>query len=132
MFEVILANPAMAIVTVLIAVVSFFIGKLFFSTKEENHLLQNQMCASQLDVTNAINNVKIEMSTKAGELTEKIRIVQKDTLDEADRKYFTKEMAKRHDDRIEKLEILCAELKENSSKIPLIYSMVEKMQEKIG
>lgn len=124
-----LSNPTL---TIFLVILIIYVGKHFFTSKQEHNNTELQICATQMDLNNAIGNLNVEISKIIGQQNEKLRIVQKETLDDVDRKYFTKELAKGHDDRITKLEELCCELKADTGKIPVMYDMIKEIKDTLN
>lgn len=130
--ELITATVSNPTLTVFLVILIIYVGRHFFTSKQEHSLTEKQLCATQMDLNNAIGNLNVEISKIIGQQNEKLRIVQKETLDDVDRKYFTKELAKGHDDRIAKLEELCTELKSDTGRIPVMYDMIKEIKDTLN
>lgn len=132
--ELIIAHP---LTTILILVVMAMAGKyLFISKDSEKQIIKdlNDIVAKEETKISEVEHVfsddihKLELSIAKdfGNYNEKIRIVQKEILDEADKKYFTKEMAEKHNERITKMENIINEILPRLAKIDTIFDIMNK------
>lgn len=135
--ELILANPLLTLLGVLIVAV---VGKYLFMSKDsEKQIMQDLNNIAQkedkkiLDVehdfSNSMHQLELNIAKDFGSYGEKIRIVQKEILDEADKKYFTKELAEKHNERITKMERIIDEILPRLAKIDTIFDMMSKQNE---
>lgn len=113
--ELLLANPIIAILTVFIIAV---VGKYLFMSKD-----------SEKDINNDLHELELRFMEKFGMCSEKMRIIQKEVADEADKKYFTKEMAEKHNERITKMEEVIKEVLPRMEKLDVMYNIVTKNKE---
>lgn len=135
--ELILANPLLTLLGVLIVAV---VGKYLFMSKDsEKQIMQDlnniaqkedkKILAVEHDFSNSMHQLELNIAKDFGSYGEKIRIVQKEILDEADKKYFTKELAEKHNERITKMERIIDEILPRLAKIDTIFDMMSKQNE---
>jgi len=142
-FDFMINNPLLIII---IVAVSAFAGRYVFVSKDDEKKLEKDMnCQSQKidtglnsvrqECTGALHNLQLNMSEGFGQHSEKIRIVQKEIMDEVDRKYLSKEMNRKQEERIEKMDEVLTELRRDVSemkpymeKIDLIYDVVLELK----
>ena len=132
--EWILTNPYVAILVVGIVAI---VGKYFFIPKEkETTIVQGINDLSKVEdvkINNLeakfvkdIHDLELNIAKEFGQQSEKMRIIQKEINDEADKKFFTKEMAERHNERIAKMEEIVSAILPKLEKIDMIYDIVTK------
>lgn len=132
MWDAIWTHPLLSILIVAILSV---VGKYLFTSKSEGQELKNDInklgqksdsCDAELEknFTDALHETELKFTEKLGEQSEKIRIVQKEILDEANIKFFSKEMAMQHDDRIANLEEMMRQIVPRLEKIDILFEMM--------
>lgn len=135
--ELIIAHP---LTTILILAVMAMAGKYLFMSKDSEKQiikdLNNITSKENTKITEIerafsdnIHRLEISIAKDFGNYGEKIRIVQKEILDETDKKYFTKEMAEKHNERITKMESIINEILPRLAKIDTIFDMMNKQNE---
>lgn len=135
--EAMIAHPLTAILILIVMAVA---GKyLFISKDSEKQIIKdlNSVAKKEDDkisevehaFSDSIHKLEISIAKDFGAYGEKIRIVQKEILDEADKKYFTKEMAEKHNERITKMENIINEILPRLAKIDTIFDMMNKQNE---
>lgn len=120
MFEIICTHPLFIIGVVL---VSTYVGKYLWASKDDKNTVEKAF-------TSEIHQLELNLAEKFGNVGEKIRIVQKEILDEADDKYLSKEIGLRHDARIAKLEQMMLEISPRLVKIDTLYDFMNKQCDK--
>lgn len=134
MVEVISTHPLFTILCVLLIVV---VGKhLFMSKKDEttltkdiNNIAKKQeesLADAKTTFSDNMHKLELNIAREFGTYGEKIRIVQKEIMDEADHKFFTKEMAEKHNERISKMEEIIREVLPRMQKLDIMYDIVTK------
>lgn len=132
--ELMIAHP---LTTMLIVMVMCFVGKYLFMPKDSEKQIVKDLnnIASKEDekianmehlFSDNIHQLELNIAKDFGAYGEKMRIVQKEILDEADRKYFTKEMAEKHNERITKMEKVMDEMMPRLGKIDTIFDLLSK------
>ena len=132
--ELMIAHP---LTTILIVMVMCFVGKYLFMPKDSEKQIVKDLnnIASKEDekianmehlFSDNIHQLELNIAKDFGAYGEKMRIVQKEILDEADRKYFTKEMAEKHNERITKMEKVMDEMMPRLGKIDTIFDLLSK------
>lgn len=116
MESLILTHPYLIM---LICLVVGYIGKYLFTSKDAGNKIEKQL-------TESIHKIELSFTKSFGEMGEKIRKVQNETMRDIEEKYFTKEMANKHDFRISKVEETVAQILPRMEKIDLIYDIVTK------
>lgn len=117
--DLILANPLIAILVIIIIAV---VGKYLFVSKESEKELEKEF-------NKDIHDLELKITEKFGLCSEKMRIIQKEISDEVDNKYFTKEMAEKHNERITKMEEVIKEVLPRMEKLDIMYNIVTQNRE---
>lgn len=131
--EIFLTHPLLSVIIVIVLVI---VGKYLYVSKDDGIKLKNDInnlgaksdnCDAELEkkFDKAIHETELKFTEKLGEHSEKIRIVQKEILDEANEKFFSKEMAMQHDDRIANLEEMMRQILPRLEKIDLLYELIQ-------
>lgn len=123
--ELLLSNP---VTTVIVAVVCILVGKYVWVSKDDEKKINKDITKTKQDFVTELHDLEIAFTEKIGNQSEKMRIIQKDILDEADKKFFTKEMAERHNERITQLEQILHEILPRLEKIDVLYDMYKNKQ----
>lgn len=123
--ELLLSNP---VTTVIVAVVCILVGKYVWVSKDDEKKINKDITKTKEDFLAELHDLEIAFTEKIGSQSEKMRIIQKDILDEADKKFFTKEMAERHSERISALEQILHEILPRLEKIDVLYDMYKNKQ----
>lgn len=132
--ELLLSNP---LLTVVVAIVCVLIGKYVWVSKEDEKKINNDIShvaqqhtldinATKEDITSQIHALELSYSEKMGEHKERMRIIQKEILDEVTEKFCTKETAYHHEDRIAKLEETLEQMREMCLKVNKIETILAK------
>lgn len=132
--ELLLSNP---IVTIITAVVCVFVGKYLWVSKDDEKKVMEDIngIASKVethlsfikeDFSKQIHELEISMAERMGAHSEKMRVIQKETLDEANERFFSKEMADQHDERITALEKAINEITPRLAKIDAMFELMNK------
>lgn len=132
--ELILANPTL---TILVVVIILAIGKYVFLPKDSKEQItkdihnvsdKDNLMLNQLEnrLTQNIHALEVRLTKQLGEQAEKMRLIQKETIKESDEKFFTKEMAEKHNERITKMEELMNAFLPKLEKIDIIYDLITK------
>lgn len=135
--ELIMSNP---LITVLIVLVLAVVGKyLFISKDKEKDIIKDINNISEkedrkidiikTDFTNDIHALELKILEQFGKQSEKMRIIQKEVADEADKKFFTKEMAEKHNERISKMEEVINAMLPRLEKLDIVYDIITKKGE---
>lgn len=120
MFEIICTHPLFIIGVI---VVSTYAGKYLWASKDDKNQVEKTF-------TSEMHKLEISIAEKFGNIGEKIRIVQKEILDETDNKYLSKEIGLRHDARIAKLEQMMLEIAPRLVKIDTMFDFMNKQNDK--
>lgn len=123
--EILFSNP---LITVIAGVVCILIGKYVWVSKDDEKKINTCISKTKEDFLQELHDLEIAFTEKIGNQSEKMRIIQKDILDEADKKFFTKEMAERHNERITALEHILHEILPRLEKIDVLYDMYKNKQ----
>lgn len=132
--ELLLSNP---LLTITIAVVCVLIGKYFWVSKDEEKVIAKDLSGISQKIDTEIGRTKedflkelhameIAFSEKQGNQLEKLRIVQNEIMEKIDKKYFTKEMAEKHNERINKMEEVINAILPRLEKIDVMYDVFSK------
>lgn len=135
--DAMIAHPLTAILILIVMAVA---GKyLFISKDSEKQIITdlNNVAKKEDDkisevertFSDSMHKLEINIAKDFGAYGEKMRIVQKEILDEADKKYFSKEMAEKHNERITKMENIINEILPRLAKIDTIFDMMNKQNE---
>lgn len=135
--EAMIAHPLTAILILIVMAVA---GKyLFISKDSEKQIIKDlnnvtkkeddKISEAERAFSDSMHKLEINIAKDFGAYGEKMRIVQKEILDEADKKYFSKEMAEKHNERITKMENIINEILPRLAKIDTIFDMMNKQNE---
>lgn len=135
--ELIMSNP---LITVLIVLVLAVVGKYLFISKDKEKDIINdinnisekedrKIDTIKTDFTNDIHALELKILEQFGKQSEKMRIIQKEVADEADKKFFTKEMAEKHNERISKMEEVINAMLPRLEKLDIVYDIITKKGE---
>lgn len=135
--ELIMSNP---LITVLIVLVLAVVGKYLFISKDKEKDIINdinnisekedrKIDIIKTDFTNDIHALELKILEQFGRQSEKMRIIQKEVADEADKKFFTKEMAEKHNERISKMEEVINAMLPRLEKLDIVYDIITKKGE---
>lgn len=135
--ELIMSNP---LITILIVLVLAVVGKyLFISKDKEKDIISDINNISEKedkkidkiksDFTNDMHDLELKILEQFGNQKEKMRIIQKEIADEADKKFFTKEMAEKHNERISKMEEVINAMLPRLEKLDIVYDIITKKGE---
>lgn len=119
MESLLISHPAIVIIC---ALVLGFLGKYLWVSKDKGHDIEDTL-------KGANHQLELSFVKGVGEMGEKMRIVQNEIMHDVDEKYFTKEMAKDHEQRITKVEESIAQIIPRMEKIDLIYEQLQKHAE---
>ena len=125
MESIILSHPVFAIIVVAIIVI---VGRYLFTSKDAGNNMEKQykdgITQLEKQLTASLHQIELSFTQQFGSMGEKIRQVQNETMRDVEEKYFTKEMANKHDFRISKVEETVAQILPRMEKIDLIYDIV--------
>ena len=135
--ELIMSNP---LITILIVLVIAVVGKYLFISKDKEKDIINdinnisekedkKIDKIKSDFTNDMHDLELKIWEKFGNQKEKMRIIQKEIADEADKKFFTKEMAEKHNERISKMEEVINAMLPRLEKLDIVYDIITKKGE---
>ena len=135
--ELIMSNP---LITILIVLVIAVVGKYLFISKDKEKDIINdinnisekedkKIDKIKSDFTNDMHDLELKILEQFGNQKEKMRIIQKEIADEADKKFFTKEMAEKHNERISKMEEVINAMLPRLEKLDLVYDIITKKGE---
>ena len=135
--ELIMSNPLIAILIVLVLAV---VGKYLFISKDKEKDIINdinnisekedeKIDKIKIDFTNDMHDLELKILEQFGNQKEKMRIIQKEIADEADKKFFTKEMAEKHNERISKMEEVINAMLPRLEKLDIVYDIITKKGE---
>lgn len=135
--ELIMSNP---LITVLIVLVLAVVGKYLFISKDKEKDIINdinnisekedrKIDTIKTDFTNDMHALELKILEQFGKQSEKMRIIQKEVADEADKKFFTKEMAEKHNERISKMEEVINAMLPRLEKLDIVYDIITKKGE---
>lgn len=135
--ELIMSNP---LITVLIVLVLAVVGKYLFISKDKEKDIINdinnisekedkKIDKIKSDFTNDMHDLELKILEQFGNQKEKMRIIQKEIADEADKKFFTKEMAEKHNERISKMEEVINAMLPRLEKLDIVYDIITKKGE---
>ena len=135
--ELIMSNPLIAILIVLVLAV---VGKYLFISKDKEKDIINdinnisekedkKIDKIKSDFTNDMHDLELKILEQFGNQKEKMRIIQKEIADEADKKFFTKEMAEKHNERISKMEEVINAMLPRLEKLDIVYDIITKKGE---
>jgi hypothetical protein len=135
--ELIMSNP---LITVLIVLVLAVVGKYLFISKDKEKDIINdinnisekedkKIDKIKSDFTDDIHALELKILEQFGRQSEKMRIIQKEVADEADKKFFTKEMAEKHNERISKMEEVINAMLPRLEKLDIVYDIITKKGE---
>ena len=135
--ELIMSNP---LITILIVLVIAVVGKYLFISKDKEKDIINdinnisekedkKIDKIKSDFTNDIHDLELKILEQFGNQKEKMRIIQKEIADEADKKFFTKEMAEKHNERISKMEEVINAMLPRLEKLDIVYDIITKKGE---
>ncbi len=135
--ELIMSNP---LITVLIVLVIAVVGKYLFISKDKEKDIINdinnisekedkKIDKIKSDFTNDMHDLELKILEQFGNQKEKMRIIQKEIADEADKKFFTKEMAEKHNERISKMEEVINAMLPRLEKLDIVYDIITKKGE---
>ena len=132
--ELIMSNP---LITILIVLVIAVVGKYLFISKDKEKDIINdinnisekedkKIDKIKSDFTNDMHDLELKILEQFGDQKEKMRIIQKEIADEADKKFFTKEMAEKHNERISKMEEVINAMLPRLEKLDIVYDIITK------
>ena len=135
--ELIMSNP---LITILIVLVLALVGKYLFISKDKEKDIINdinnisekedkKIDKIKSDFTNDMHDLELKILEQFGNQKEKMRIIQKEIADEADKKFFTKEMAEKHNERISKMEEVINAMLPRLEKLDIVYDIITKKGE---
>lgn len=135
--ELIMSNP---LITILIVLVLVVVGKYLFISKDKEKDIINdinnisekedkKIDKIKSDFTNDMHDLELKILEQFGNQKEKMRIIQKEIADEADKKFFTKEMAEKHNERISKMEEVINAMLPRLEKLDIVYDIITKKGE---
>ena len=135
--ELIMSNP---LITILIVLVIAVVGKYLFISKDKEKDIINdinnisekedkKIDKIKSDFTNDMHDLELKILEQFGNQKEKMRIIQKEIADEADKKFFTKEMAEKHNERISKMEEVINAMLPRLEKLDIVYEIITKKGE---
>lgn len=135
--ELIMSNP---LITILIVLVIAVVGKYLFISKDKEKDIINdinnisekedkKIDKIKSDFTNDMHDLELKILEQFGNQKEKMRIIQKEIADEADKKFFTKEMAEKHNERISKIEEVINAMLPRLEKLDIVYDIITKKGE---
>ena len=135
--ELIMSNP---LITILIVLVIAVVGKYLFISKDKEKDIINdinnisekedkKIDKIKSDFTNDMHDIELKILEQFGNQKEKMRIIQKEIADEADKKFFTKEMAEKHNERISKMEEVINAMLPRLEKLDIVYDIITKKGE---
>ena len=135
--ELIMSNP---LITILIVLVIAVVGKYLFISKDKEKDIINdinnisekedkKIDKIKSDFTNDMHDLELKILEQFGKQKEKMRIIQKEIADEADKKFFTKEMAEKHNERISKMEEVINAMLPRLEKLDIVYDIITKKGE---
>lgn len=135
--ELIMSNP---LITILIILVIAVVGKYLFISKDKEKDIINdinnisekedkKIDKIKSDFTNDMHDLELKILEQFGNQKEKMRIIQKEIADEADKKFFTKEMAEKHNERISKMEEVINAMLPRLEKLDIVYDIITKKGE---
>ena len=135
--ELIMSNP---LITILIVLVIAVVGKYLFISKDKEKDIINdinnisekedeKIDKIKIDFTNDMHDLELKILEQFGNQKEKMRIIQKEIADEADKKFFTKEMAEKHNERISKMEEVINAMLPRLEKLDIVYDIITKKGE---
>lgn len=135
--ELIMSNP---LITILIVLVIVVVGKYLFISKDKEKDIINdinnisekedkKIDKIKSDFTNDMHDLELKILEQFGNQKEKMRIIQKEIADEADKKFFTKEMAEKHNERISKMEEVINAMLPRLEKLDIVYDIITKKGE---
>ena len=135
--ELIMSNP---LITILIVLVLAVVGKYLFISKDKEKDIINdinnisekedkKIDKIKSDFTNDMHDLELKILEQFGNQKEKMRIIQKEIADEADKKFFTKEMAEKHNERISKMEEVINAMLPRLEKLDIVYDIIIKKGE---
>ena len=135
--ELIMSNP---LITILIVLVIVVVGKYLFISKDKekdivtdiNNISEKEdkkIDKIKSDFTNDMHDLELKILEQFGNQKEKMRIIQKEIADEADKKFFTKEMAEKHNERISKMEEVINAMLPRLEKLDIVYDIITKKGE---
>lgn len=135
--ELIMSNP---LITILIVFVLAIVGKYLFISKDKekdivtdiNNISKKEdekIDKIKIDFTNDMHDLELKILEQFGNQKEKMRIIQKEIADEADKKFFTKEMAEKHNERISKMEEVINAMLPRLEKLDIVYDIITKKGE---
>ena len=135
--ELIMSNP---LITILIVLVIAVVGKYLFISKDKEKDIINdinnisekedkKIDKIKSDFTNDMHDLELKILEQFGNQKEKMRIIQKEIADEADKKFFTKEMAEKHNERISKMEEIINAMLPRLEKLDIVYDIITKKGE---
>ena len=135
--ELIMSNP---LITILIVLVLAVVGKYLFISKDKEKDIINdinnisekedrKIDTIKTDFTNDMHALELKILEQFGKQSEKMRIIQKEVADEADKKFFTKEMAEKHNERISKMEEVINAMLPRLEKLDIVYDIITKKGE---
>ena len=120
MESIMLTHP---LIVILVCIIIGIVGKHLFTSKDAGTQLEKQF-------TESMHNIELSFTKSFGEMGEKMRKVQNEIMHDVDDKFFTKEMADKHDFRIAKVEETVAQILPRMEKIDIIYDMLKEVKEK--
>ena len=135
--ELIMSNP---LITILIVLVIVVVGKYLFISKDKekdivtdiNNISKKEdekIDKIKIDFTNDMHDLELKILEQFGNQKEKMRIIQKEIADEADKKFFTKEMAEKHNERISNMEEVINAMLPRLEKLDIVYDIITKKGE---
>ena len=135
--ELIMSNP---LITILIVLVIAVVGKYLFISKDKEKDIINdinnisekedkKIDKIKSDFTNDMHELELKILEQFGNQKEKMRIIQEGIADEADKKFFTKEMAEKHNERISKMEEVINAMLPRLEKLDIVYDIITKKGE---
>ena len=135
--ELIMSNP---LITILIVLVIAVVGKYLFISKDKEKDIINdinnisekedkKIDKIKSDFTDDMHDLELKILEQFGNKKEKMRIIQKEIADEADKKFFTKEMAEKHNERISKMEEVINAMLPRLEKLDIVYDIITKKGE---
>ena len=135
--ELIMSNP---LITILIVLVIAVVGKYLFISKDKEKDIINdinnisekedkKIDKIKSDFTNDMHDLELKILEQFGNQKEEMRIIQKEIADEADKKFFTKEMAEKHNERISKMEEVINAMLPRLEKLDIVYDIITKKGE---
>ena len=135
--ELIMSNP---LITILIVLVLAVVGKYLFISKDKEKDIINdinnisekedkKIDKIKSDFTNDMHDLELKILEQFGNQKEKMRIIQKEIADEADKKFFTKAMAWKHNERISIMEEVINAMLPRLEKLDIVYDIITKKGE---